>query len=207
VCSPYCSAKGRGKGDVHAAVQSVILPQHISCLYSRDFGRADEGSPRLPAQSGAMRRGAHEDCPPPANVIVLMLRHFTLIRPNLAETFLHKERGGERAPTGVPASAMFGQSSQENFFRYVRRSFNLDGLVAYRGYRRSESKEGWSVVSTAELPSSAPSISIARLSPPRRRPTRRRKSDLQELIRRLKKEVDELKTQRKATQRHIAYKR
>jgi seryl-tRNA synthetase len=33
-----------------------------------------------------------------------------------------------------------------------------------------------------------------------------KKSDLQEVITRLKKEVDELKAQRKATQRHIAYK-
>jgi hypothetical protein len=35
---------------------------------------------------------------------------------------------------------------------------------------------------------------------------RRSKSDLQEVITRLKKEVDELKAQRKPTQRHIAYK-
>src|SRR5262249_43140159 len=37
-----------------------------------------------------------------------------------------------RAPGAVLAPAMFGRWSQENFFRYMRQSFNLDGLVDYR---------------------------------------------------------------------------
>jgi hypothetical protein len=37
-----------------------------------------------------------------------------------------------RAPAGVLAPAIFGRWSQENFFRYMRHSFNLDGLVDYR---------------------------------------------------------------------------
>jgi hypothetical protein len=37
-----------------------------------------------------------------------------------------------RAPAAVLAPAMFGRWSQENFFRYMRQSFNLDGLVDYR---------------------------------------------------------------------------
>src|SRR6516165_1236542 len=37
-----------------------------------------------------------------------------------------------RAPGAVLAPAMFGRWSQEHFFRYMRQSFNLDGLVDYR---------------------------------------------------------------------------
>jgi hypothetical protein len=37
-----------------------------------------------------------------------------------------------RAPAAVLAPAMFGRWSQENFFRYMRQSFNLDGVVDYR---------------------------------------------------------------------------
>src|SRR5215831_7705113 len=37
-----------------------------------------------------------------------------------------------RAPGAQLAPAMFGRWSQENFFRYMRQSFNLDGLVDYR---------------------------------------------------------------------------
>jgi hypothetical protein len=55
---------------------------------------------------------------------------------------------------------------------------------------------------TAEF---GPLISMATLSPRQSRAYAQKKSNLQEVITRLKKEVDELRPQRKATQQHIAY--
>ena len=125
-----------------------------------------------------------------------------------------------RAPGAVLAPAMFGRWSQENFFRYMRQSFNLDGLVDYRSDNVPETimvvnpahrvldgevrkKVGLLNRRIAEFGA----INLhGEIKPATVEAYVQKKSDLQEVITRLKKEVDELKAQRKATQRHIAYK-
>jgi hypothetical protein len=125
-----------------------------------------------------------------------------------------------RAPAAVLAPAMFGRWSQENFFRYMRQSFNLDGLVDYRSENVPETimvvnpahrvldgevrkKVGLLNRRIAEFGA----INLeGEIEPARVEAYAQKKSDLQEVITRLKKEVDGLKAQRKATQRHIAYK-
>ncbi len=125
-----------------------------------------------------------------------------------------------RAPAAVLAPAMFGRWSQENFFRYMRHSFNLDGLVDYRSENVPETimvvnpahraldgevrkKVGLLNRRIAEFGA----INLdGEIEPARVAAYAQKKSDLQEVITRLNKEVDELKARRKATQRHIAYK-
>jgi outer membrane murein-binding lipoprotein Lpp len=125
-----------------------------------------------------------------------------------------------RAPAAVLAPAMFGRWSQENFFRYMRQSFNLDGLVDYRSDNVPETimvvnpahrvldvevrkKVGLLNRRIAEF--GALNLD-GEIEPAKVEAYAQKKSDLQEIITRLKKDVDELKAQRKATQRHIAYK-
>jgi len=125
-----------------------------------------------------------------------------------------------RAPAAVLAPAMFGRWSQENFFRYMRQSFNLDGLVDYRSDNVPETimvvnpahrlldgevrkKVGLLNRRIAEFGA----INLeGEIEPAKVEAYAQKKSDLQDVITRLNREVDELKAQRKATQRHIAYK-
>lgn len=125
-----------------------------------------------------------------------------------------------RAAAAVLAPALFGRWSQENFFRYMRQSFNLDGLVDYRSDNVPETimvvnpahrvldgevrkKIGLLNRRIAEFGA----INLeGEIEPATVEAYAQKKSDLQEVITRLKKDVDELKAQRKATQRHIAYK-
>jgi hypothetical protein len=125
-----------------------------------------------------------------------------------------------RAPAAVLAPAMFGRWSQENFFRYMRQSFNLDGLVDYRSDNVPETimvvnpahrsldgevrkKAGLLNRRIAEFGA----INLeGEIEPAKVETYAQRKSDLQEIIAQLTKEVDELKTKRKATPRHIPYK-
>jgi hypothetical protein len=125
-----------------------------------------------------------------------------------------------RAPAAVLAPAMFGRWSQENFFRYMRQNFNLDGLVDYRSDNVPDTimvvnpahrvldgqvrkKVGFLNRRIAEF--GALNLD-GEIEPTRVEAYAQKKSDLQEVITRLRSEVDELKAQRKATQRHIAYK-
>jgi hypothetical protein len=125
-----------------------------------------------------------------------------------------------RAPGALLAPAMFGRWSQENFFRYMRQSFNLDGLVDYRNESVPETimvvnpahraldgevrkKVGLFNRRIAEFGA----INLdGEIEPSKVEAYAQRKSDLQEIITRLRKEVDELKSQRKAVQRHIPFK-
>jgi hypothetical protein len=125
-----------------------------------------------------------------------------------------------RASAAVLAPTMFGRWSQENFFRYMRHSFNLDGLVDYRSDNVPETimvvnpahrvldgevrkKVGLLNRRIAEFGA----INLdGEIEPASVEAYAQKKSDLQEVITRLNKEVDELKARRKATQRHIAYK-
>ena len=125
-----------------------------------------------------------------------------------------------RAPGAQLAPAMFGRWSQENFFRYMRQSFNLDGLVDYRtgnvpetvlvvnpAHRALDGQVRKKVGVLNRRIAEFGAINLdGEIEPSKVEAYAQRKSDLQEIITRLRKEVDELKAQRKATQRHIPYK-
>jgi hypothetical protein len=125
-----------------------------------------------------------------------------------------------RAPGAVLAPAMFGRWSQENFFRYMRQSFNLDGLVDYRSdnvpetimvvnpaYRMRDGEVRKKVGLLNRRIAEFGAVTLeGEIEPAKVEAYAQKKSDLQEVVTRLKKEVDELKAQRKATPRHIAYK-
>ena len=114
---------------------------------------------------------------------------------------------------------MFGRWSQENFFRYMRQSFNLDGLVDYGtervpattkvvnpAYRTLDGqvrkKRGILNRKIAEFGA----INLkGEIEPCKVEAFVQRKSGLQEDITQLTKEVADLKAQRKATQHHISY--
>jgi len=124
------------------------------------------------------------------------------------------------APAAVLAPAMFGRWSQENFFRYMRQSFNLDGLVDYRtdnvpetimvvnpAHRALDGQVRTKVGLLNRRMAEFGAINLdGEIEPAKAEAYAQRKSDLQEIITRLRKEVDELKAQRKVTQRHIPYK-
>ena len=125
-----------------------------------------------------------------------------------------------RAPGALLAPAMFGRWSQENFFRYMRQSFNLDGLVDYRNesvpetimvvnpaHRALDGQVRKKVGLLNRRIAEFGAINLdGEIEPSKVEAYAQRKSDLQEIITRLRKEVDEIKAQRKATQRHILYK-
>src|ERR1700758_706262 len=114
------------------------------------------------------------------------------------------------------APAMFARWSQENFFRYMRQSYNLDGLVDYGtdlvpettmvvnpAYRSLDGQVRKKVGILNRKIAEFGAINLEGDIEPRKvEAYTRRKSDLQEAIVQLQKEVDELKAQRKATQRH-----
>jgi hypothetical protein len=119
----------------------------------------------------------------------------------------------------VLAPAMFGRWSQENYFRYMRQSYNLDGLVDYGTDRISETLL---VVNPAYRALNAQVRKTAGLL---RRKTAefgamslegeiearkveafaQRKSDLQQHVARLQTEIAGLKAQRKAIKPRIPY--
>jgi hypothetical protein len=125
-----------------------------------------------------------------------------------------------RSLGAVLAPAMFGRWSQENFFRYMRHSFNLDGLVDYRtdgvpetlmvvnpAHRALDGEVRKKVALLNRRIAEFGAINLdGDIEPSKAEAYAQKKSDLQEIITRLRKEVDELKAQRKATRRHILYK-
>jgi hypothetical protein len=125
-----------------------------------------------------------------------------------------------KSAAAVLAPTMFARWSQENFFRYMRQSYNLDGLVDYGtgivpdttmvvnpAYRtidgQTRKKIGVLNRKTAEF--GAVNLE-GQIEPRKVEAFTQRKSELQETITSLQKEVDDLKTQRRATKRHIPYK-
>jgi Transposase protein len=124
------------------------------------------------------------------------------------------------APGALLAPAMFGRWSQENFFRYMRQSFNLDGLVDYRtdsvpetimvvnpAHRALDGQVRKKVGLLNRRIAEFGAINLdGEIEPAKVEAYVQKKSDLQEIITRLRAEVDELKAQRKATQHHIPYK-
>jgi hypothetical protein len=125
-----------------------------------------------------------------------------------------------KSPAARLAPAMFARWSQENFFRYMRQSYNLDGLVDYGtdlvpettvvvnpAYRALDGEVRKKVGILSRKIAEFGAINLEGDIEPRKvEAYSRRKAELQEAIGQLQKEVDELKAQRKATQRHIPFK-
>ena len=116
--------------------------------------------------------------------------------------------------------AMFARWSQENFFRYMRQSYNLDGLVDYGtdivpdatmvvnpAYRTldGQARKKIGVLNRKIAEFGAVNLE-GEIEPCEVEAFTLRKSHLQESIASLQKEIDELKALRKATKRHIPYK-
>jgi hypothetical protein len=125
-----------------------------------------------------------------------------------------------RSAASCLASRMFARWSQENFFRYMRQNYNLDGLVDYGAgvipetarvvnpaHRRLDGMVRKRVVLLNRKRAEFGAINLEDdIEPKKVEAFARRKSELQEAIAGLQKEVDDLKAQRKATKRHITYK-
>jgi hypothetical protein len=124
-----------------------------------------------------------------------------------------------RASGGELAVAMFSRWSQENFFRYMRQSYNLDGLVDYGVagipettmvvnpvYRALDGQVRKAVGLLNRQRAGYGAVSLEDEIEPRKvEAFAQRKSDLQDSIARLQTAVAELKVQRKATRKHITY--
>ena len=117
------------------------------------------------------------------------------------------------------APAMFARWSQENFFRYMRQSYNLDGLVDYRteaipettmvvnpAHRAVDGKVRKQVAILSRKVAEFGALTLeGEIETGKVEIFTQRKSDLQETIGQMQKEVAELKALRKATKRHITY--
>lgn len=124
-----------------------------------------------------------------------------------------------RTSTGRLAAAMFARWSQENFFRYMRQSYNLDGLVDYRtdlipettmvvnpAHRAVDGRVRKKVAILSRQIAEFGALTLeGEIETGKVETFTQRKSDLQESIGQLQKEVVELKALRKATKRHITY--
>ena len=148
----------------------------------------------------------------------LWVREFRKLTASGHQTaFLSTDYRGSGA---VLAPAMFGRWSQENFFRYMRQSYNLDGLIDYGTDRVPETtmvvnpahrtldgqvRKKVGVLSRKIAEFGAINLE-GEIEPRKVEAFAQRKSDLQESITQLQSEVDTLKAQRKATPRHIPFK-
>jgi len=123
-----------------------------------------------------------------------------------------------RTPGAVLASAMFSRWSQENFFRYMRQSYNLDGLVDYRdgkvpettvvvnpAYRTLDGQVRKTIGLLNRKMAEFGAMTLDGIEPPQVEAFAQRKADLQDSINQLQTEVAQLKAQRKATNKHITY--
>jgi hypothetical protein len=124
-----------------------------------------------------------------------------------------------RTSGGELAVAMFSRWSQENFFRYMRQNYNLDGLVDYGvagipettmvvnpAYRVLDGQVRKAVGLLNRQRAEYGAVSLEDEIEPRKvEAFAQRKSDLQDGIERLQTAVADLKAQRKAIRRHITY--
>ena len=118
------------------------------------------------------------------------------------------------------ASRMFARWSQENFFRYMRQNYNLDGLVDYGAgaipettrvvnpdHRLLDGRVRKKVALLNRKKAEFGAINLeGDIEPKKVEAFAQRKSELQEAVVELQQEVDDLKAKRKATKRHITYK-
>ena len=117
------------------------------------------------------------------------------------------------------APAMFARWSQENFFRYMRQSYNLDSLVDYRtqpipettrvvnpAYRTLDGKVRKTVAGLSRKRAQFGAMTLeGEIEAKRIEAFTQRKSALQEDIEHLTTEAEALKVLRKATKRHVTY--
>jgi hypothetical protein len=117
------------------------------------------------------------------------------------------------------APAMFARWCQENFFRYMRQSYNLDSLVDYRtspipetttvvnpAYRVLDGKVRKTVASLSRRRAEFGALNLeGEIEAKKVEAFTQHKADLQEDIEHLAKQAEELKAQRKATKRHVTY--
>jgi len=116
------------------------------------------------------------------------------------------------------ASAMFARWSQENFFKYMRNHFNLDQLIEYStekipetilvvnpDYRRLDTQVRRNVAILSRKKAMFGAITLnEEIEPKNVERYQQEKADLQEEIKHLVKEVEQLKTERKVTTKHIS---
>src|SRR5271154_4436039 len=124
-----------------------------------------------------------------------------------------------RAAAGRLAPAMFARWSQENFFRYMRQSYNLDSLADYRiapvpettrvvnpAYRAADGKVRKTVASLSRKTAQFGAMNLeGEIEAKKIEAFTQRKAGLQEDIEHLRKQAEELKALRKATERHVTY--
>lgn len=124
-----------------------------------------------------------------------------------------------RTPGAVLAPTMFSRWSQENFFRYMRQSYNLDGLVDYRddkvpettvvvnpAYRTLDGQVRKTIGLLNRKMVEFGAINLdGDIEPQQVEAFVQRKADLQDSISQLQTEIAQLKAQRKATNKHITY--
>lgn len=124
-----------------------------------------------------------------------------------------------RTAAGRLAPAMFARWSQENFFRYMRQSYNLDSLVDYRtapvpettrvvnpAYRTVDGKVRKTVACLTRKRAEFGAMNLeGEIEAKKIEAFTQRKSALQEHIEHLTTEAEALKALRKATKRHVTY--
>ena len=122
-----------------------------------------------------------------------------------------------RSEPGPMAAAMFARWSQENFFKYMREHYGLDRLLDYMTeqipdttkvvnpeYRRLDGQvRSLRAHLTRKLVAFSAMGLKGEIEPKKVAAFEQKKAELQEQIEGLTKELDELKNQRKAVQRHI----
>jgi hypothetical protein len=147
----------------------------------------------------------------------LWVREFRKLTESGHQTaFLSTDYRGSGA---VLAPAMFSRWSQENFFRYMRQSYNLDGLVDYGcdsvpettmvvnpAYRTLDGQVRKTVSQLSRKIAAFGAINLnGEIEPRNVEAFAQRKADLQDNIAQLQTEAAELKAKRKATNKHITY--
>ena len=124
-----------------------------------------------------------------------------------------------RAAAGRLAPAMFARWSQENFFRYMRQSYNLDSLVDYRTapipettrvvnppYRTLDGKVRKTVASLSRKKAEFGAMNLeGEIEAKKIEAFTQRKAGLREDNDHLTIEAEAQKAQRKATKRHVTY--
>jgi predicted nucleic acid-binding Zn-ribbon protein len=122
-----------------------------------------------------------------------------------------------RSDTGPVAAAMFARWSQENFFKYMRQHYGLDRLI---DYATEEIPDTTKVVNpahrrldgqvrslrgrlTRKLAAFSAMNLKGEIEPKKVAAFEQQKAALQEQIEGMRKELEELKSQRKAVKRHI----
>lgn len=123
---------------------------------------------------------------------------------------------GDAEPIAV---RMFARWSQENFFKYMRQHFDLDGLASYKiedfpetervinpEYRRLDGKVRKAVAQLARQRAEFGKLALTEdIEPSKVEKYERRKAELQEEVEKLDKDVAVLKIQRKAQPKHITF--